>query len=93
MMSFLDDYFDYNQVLVEEKNRLKMAFTTKWGTFAYNHMPFALINTDATFRRAMDFAFKGFVGKNIIIYMDDLIVYSKDLNDHPQYLQKKIQRC
>lgn len=93
MMSFLDGYSEYNQVMVDEEDRLKIAFTTKWGTFAYSRMPFGLINAGATFQRAMDFAFKGLVGKSIIIYMDDLIVYSKDVDDHPQHLRQIFQRC
>lgn len=74
-------------------DRLKTAFTTKWGTFAYSRMPFSLINAEATFQRAMDFAFKGLVGKNIVIYMDDLTMYSKDVDDHPRHLRQIFQRC
>ena len=57
MMSFLDGYSGYNQVMVEEEDRLKTAFTTKWGTFSYRRIPFGLINAGATFQRAMDYAF------------------------------------
>ena len=49
MMSFLDGYLGYNQVMVDEEDRLKTAFITKWGTFAYRRMPFGLINARATF--------------------------------------------
>lgn len=87
-MSFLDCYSGYNQELVKKKDRLKITFITKWGTFAYNCIPFGLINIGATFQRVMDFTFKGILGKNIFIYMDDLTIYSKDLMDHPQHLQK-----
>ena len=59
MMSFMDGYSRYNQVIVEEEDRLKMAFTMKWGTFAYRRMPFGLINVGVTFQRAMDYAFQG----------------------------------
>lgn len=48
-MSFLDGYSSYNQVMVEEKHRLKTAFTTKWGTFTYRRIPFVLINAGAMF--------------------------------------------
>ena len=57
---------------------MKTAFTTKWGTFAYKRMPFRLLNIGATFQRAMDEAFKGLVNKCIIIYMDDLTIFSKN---------------
>lgn len=45
-------------------------------------MTFGLINTGSTFQRAMDVAFKDLVGKFIIIYMDDLIVFLKNREDH-----------
>ena len=50
MMSFLDGYSGYNQVMVDEEDRLKIAFTTKWGNFSYRRMPFGLINVGATFQ-------------------------------------------
>lgn len=77
MMSSLYGYSGYNQVLVDKRDRLKTAFTTKWGTFAYSRMPFELINVGATFQRTMDFAFKGMLGKNIVIYMDDLTIFQR----------------
>ena len=50
MMYFLDGYSGYNQIMVDEEDRLKKTFTTKWGTFAYRRMPFGLINAGATFQ-------------------------------------------
>ena len=69
MMSFLDEYSGYNLVMVNGEYRLKIAFTIKWGTFAYKIMPFGLINVGATFQRVMDKAFKGLINKCIIICM------------------------
>ena len=57
VMSFLHGYSGYNQVMVEEEDRLKTTFTTKWGTFAYRRMPFRLINAGATSQRAIDYDF------------------------------------
>jgi len=48
-MSLLDGYFGYNQILVHEDDRDKTMFTTLWGTFHYENMPFGLKNVDATF--------------------------------------------
>lgn len=59
LMSFLDGFLGYNQVLVHPDDQLKTTFRTKWGTYAYRKMPFGLINAGATFQRAMDIAFKG----------------------------------
>ena len=81
-MSFLDVYLGYNQVMIDEEDRLNMIFTTKWATFAYKRMLFGLINTGAIFQRQMDEAFKGLIKKCIVIYMDDLIVFSKERSTH-----------
>ena len=50
MMSFLDIYLEYNQVMVDEEDRLKKNFTTKWGTFTYRKLHFGLINVGDTFQ-------------------------------------------
>jgi hypothetical protein len=59
IFSLLDGFSGYNQVLVSEEDRLKTTFRTKWGTFAYKHMPFGLINAGETFQRAMDIVISG----------------------------------
>lgn len=77
LMSFLDGFSGYNQILVHPDDRLKTTFRTKWGTYAYQKMPFVLINAGATFQRVMDIAFKGFINKLVVVYFDDIIVFSK----------------
>lgn len=49
MLSLLDGFFGYNQVLVAKEDHLKMTFQTKWGTYAYDKRPSRLINVGATF--------------------------------------------
>ena len=49
LMSFLDGFLGYNQVLVHPDDQLKTTFRTKWGTYAYQKMPFGLINAGTTF--------------------------------------------
>lgn len=49
MISFLDGYSRYNQVMVDEEDQLKTNFTTKWGTFSCRRIPFGMINASATF--------------------------------------------
>ena len=58
LMSFLDGFSEYNQILVHPDDGLKTTFRTKWGTYAYQKIHFGLINARATFQRAMDIAFK-----------------------------------
>ena len=90
-MSFLDGFSGYNQVLVHPDDQLKTTFRTKWGTYAYRKMPFGLINVGATFQRAMDIAFKGLVNKAIVIYLDDITMYSKKRSDHLRDLKQIFQ--
>jgi hypothetical protein len=59
VMSFLDGFSDYNQISVHPDDQEKTAFTTPWGTFMYAKMPFGLMNSRATFQRAMDISFVG----------------------------------
>ena len=74
MLSLLDGFSGYNQVLVSKEDRLKTKFPTKWGTYAYDKMPFGLINAGATFQQAMDIAFRGLINKSVVVYLDDITV-------------------
>jgi hypothetical protein len=93
MMSMLDGFSRYNQVLLKRKDQLKTAFTTPCGTFMYLRMPFRLMNAGATFQRAMDFSFRDLIQKIIEIYQDDLTVVSKDRKDHLSHLRIVFERC
>ena len=77
IFSLLDVFSGYNQVLVAELDRLKTTFWTKWGTFSFRCMPFGLINAGATFQRAMDIAFRGLIGRSVVVYLDDVTMFSK----------------
>jgi ribonuclease HI len=93
IMSMLDGFSGYNQVLVRKEDQNKTTFTTPWGTFEYLRMPFGLLNAGATFQRAMDFAFHELMGKIIEIYQDDLTVFSKERDDHISHLRQVFERC
>jgi hypothetical protein len=93
MMSMLDGFSGYNQVLVKKDDQLKIAFTTPWGTYKYLRIPFGLTNTGATFQRAMDYDFRDLIGKLIEIYQDDLTTISKKREQHIQHLRTIFQRC
>jgi hypothetical protein len=91
--SLLDGYSGYNQVLVKEKDQFKTAFTTKWGTMAYRRMPFGLSNAGTMFQKAMDMAFQNLMYKFMLVYLDDITVYSKNAADHIGHLTQIFQRC
>ena len=87
-ISLLDGFSSYNQVLVFPSDQQKTAFTTPWGTFMYVKMPFGLMNVGATFQRAMEINFSEDIGYLIVIYLDDIIVYSKTNEDHLVHSRK-----
>jgi hypothetical protein len=78
MMSLLHGFSGYYQISLKPSDSHKTTFTTCWGTYAYNKMPFGLINVGNTFQRAMATAFKGLLGKMIFVDFDDLTFFSKE---------------
>nr|GFB54751.1 reverse transcriptase domain-containing protein [Tanacetum cinerariifolium] len=73
---FLDAYKGYHQIQLEEADEEKRAFHTGQGVYCYTKMPFGLKNAGATYQRLMDKAFEGQAGRNIEVYVDDLVVKS-----------------
>ena len=93
VMSFLDCFLGYNQVVVHPEDQEKTAFTTPWGTFMYSKIPFALMNAGATFQRDMDIAFVGEKDKFVLIYLDDVTVFSSSHKKHLQHLKEVLPKC
>jgi hypothetical protein len=76
-MLFLNSFSGYNQICIKRKDHFKITLTSIWGTFAYECMPFGLINTSATFQRAVHINFDDLIGFIIQDCLDDLTVHSK----------------
>jgi len=71
---------------------LKITLTTQWGTFIYVRTSFKLVNVRATFHRAMDYTFVDIKDVFIVIYLDDLIFYSRRIVDHLKHLRQVFER-
>jgi hypothetical protein len=93
MMSLLDGFSGYNQIKVKRIDRYKTTFTTHWGTFSYERVSFVLSNAGSTFQRAMQIDFDDLISMIIKVYIDDLIVYSKNWLDHFGHLRKFLMCC
>ena len=65
----------------------------KWGTFSYRRMPFGLINYGAMFQRDMDIKFRGLIDHFVVVYLDDVKVFSKKREDHAFHLKQIFDRC
>jgi hypothetical protein len=92
-ISLLDGFSGYNQVLVHPDDQDKTAFTTPWGTFMYVKIPLGLMNTGATFQREMDITFVEELGKFIVIYLDDVTVFSQSDGEHLSHLRRVFEKC
>jgi hypothetical protein len=92
-ISMIDDFSGYNQIVVHEDGKEKTAFNTSWGTFMYEKMPFGLMDASATFQRAMDLAFMGERDKFVVIYLDDLAIFSNSDVEHLKHLRKTFDKC
>jgi hypothetical protein len=93
IISLLDGFYGYNQVLVHLDDQKKTTFTTPWGTFMYVKIPFGLMNAGATFQRAMDIYFVDELGRFIVIYLDSITVFSKTYEEHLLHLRKVFEKC
>ncbi|GJS22442.1 reverse transcriptase domain-containing protein [Tanacetum coccineum] len=73
---FLDAYKGYHQIQMAEEDEEKTAFIINQGIFCYTKMPFGLKNAGATYQRLVDKAFHRQIGRNLEVYVDDLVIKS-----------------
>ena len=81
-MSFLDAFQGYHQIPLALNDQEKTAFVTPIENYHYKVMPFGLKNAGFTYQRMMTRMFESQLGKNIEIYMDDMVVKSKVVSEH-----------
>ena len=84
----LDLISGYWQIGIAEKDREKTAFITQDGLYEFNRMPFGLKCAPATFQRVMDKVLYGLKGNHCMVYLDDIVIYSKTITEHVQKLGK-----
>jgi transposase InsO family protein len=82
----------YHRLRIREGDEWKTAFRTKYGHFEYLVMPFGLTNAPATFQRYINHALAGLVDNICIVYLDDIVIYSKDRDQHLQAVRSVLTR-
>ena len=84
----MDAFFGYNQIQMAEDDQEKTAFITSQGLYCYKVMPFGLKNAGATYQRLVNQMFKKQIRKNVEVYIDDVLVKSKEEEDHLDNLKE-----
>ena len=78
------------QIQIRELDRYKIAFTTPFGHYEWNVMPFGLKNAPSEFQNIMNEIFNPF-SSHAIIYIDDVLIFLESLDQHRQHLQTFLQ--
>jgi hypothetical protein len=91
VFSSLDLMSGYHQIRITEQDVPKTAFRTPQGLFQFKVLPFGLTNAPATFQAVMNDVLKPLIGKCVLVYMDDILVYSKNEHEHAEHLRQVLQ--
>jgi len=82
LLSFMDTFLGYNQIKMEETDQEKTSFVTSHRLFCYKVMSFELKNAGATYQRLMNKIFEHQIGRNVQVYVNDMLVKSLHEDDH-----------
>lgn len=82
----------YNQVPVTETDRAKTAFCTPFGLFEWNRMPYGLCNAPSTFQRLMERLFGDQQQQSLLLYLNDIVVFSSSVAQHLERLEVVLSR-
>ncbi|KAF8756697.1 hypothetical protein RHS01_04274 [Rhizoctonia solani] len=88
----LDLRWGYNNVQIKEGDKWKTAFRTKYGLFEYLVMPFGLTNAPATFQHFMNNLFRDLIDITVVIYLDDILIFSEKPEEHPSHVREVLSR-
>ena len=90
--SKIDLLSGYWQIGVAEKDRLKTVFNTRTGKYEFCVMPFGLTNAPATFQGIMNDLLRDFLDDFVVVYLDDILIYSNSDEEHLEHVKKVMQR-
>ena len=91
MFSKIDLRSEYNQLKVMAEDIEKTAFRTRYGHYEFLAMPFGVTNAPAVFMDLMNRVFKQFLDEFIVVFIDDILIYSKSREEHENHIRNSLQ--
>lgn len=88
----LDLAAGYHQIRVVKQDVPKTAFNTRWGHYEWLVMSFGLTNAPATFQSLMNQVFGDLINRGLVVYLDDILIFSKTREEHLALLRRTLQR-
>src|SRR4051812_7242750 len=92
VFSKMDLRLGYHQIKIPNEDFPKTAFTTRYGLYEFTVMSFRLTNAPATFSRLMDSIFMKYLDKFVVVYLDDILIYSKNEEEHAEHLRMVLMK-
>jgi hypothetical protein len=81
----------YSMIRIKEGHEWKTAFRTKYGNYEYLILPFGLTNAPATFQAMINHVLRRFIDHFIVVYLDDILIFSKTLEEHQTHVHQVLQ--
>ncbi|GBG70434.1 hypothetical protein CBR_g6562 [Chara braunii] len=91
VFSKIDLKSGYHQIEIEPADQHKTAFKTRDGLYEFTVMPFGLTNAPATFQSLMDKVFRNQINRFVVVYLDNILIFSKSMEEHMRQLEKVMQ--
>ena len=85
--SKIDLQSGYHQLKIKRNDVLKTTFRIRYGHYEFLVLPFGLTNTSAAFMKMMNSVFKPYMDRFVIVFIDDILIYSKSHMEHKQHLR------
>ena len=91
VFSSIDLKSGYYQVRLQDHEMERTAFSTPWGLYEYLVMPFGLCNAPSVFQKAINHTLRPLIGKFAVVYLDDILIYSRTEEEHEQHLRAVLE--